>query len=151
MAIPSTTERVALHTAPEWNEEIEKRTQNNILYYTTHPEKIDARLRELDREWDIERVLETQAAVATMVGLTLGIFSTRRWLVFPALIAGFLFQHAVQGWYPLLPVLRRLGVRTQSEIERERYALKAMRGDFKQITGGDRGEENILHVLRAVK
>jgi hypothetical protein len=29
-----------------------------------------------------------------------------------------------------VPVFRRLGVRTRQEIEREKYALKALRGDF---------------------
>jgi hypothetical protein len=43
---------------------------------------------------------------------------------------GFLLQHAVQGWCPPLPLLRRLGVRTADEINEERYALKALRGDF---------------------
>jgi hypothetical protein len=36
----------------------------------------------------------------------------------------------VSGWYPLMPLFRRLGIRTAREIERERYALKALRGDF---------------------
>jgi hypothetical protein len=44
-------------------------------------------------------------------------------------------QHALQGWCPPLPLLRRLGVRTQQEIERERYALKALRGDFDAVPG----------------
>lgn len=52
----------------------------------------------------------------------------------PAVVAGFLLQHALQGWCPPLPVFRRLGFRTQAEIERERYALKALRGDFDKVT-----------------
>jgi hypothetical protein len=38
--------------------------------------------------------------------------------------------HAVHGWYPLLPILRRMGVRSRDEIDREKYAIKALRGDF---------------------
>ena len=38
--------------------------------------------------------------------------------------------HAATGWYPLLPVFRRLGFRSAREIAGERYALKALRGDF---------------------
>jgi hypothetical protein len=45
-------------------------------------------------------------------------------------VQGFFMQHALQGWCPPLPVFRRLGFRTQYEIEQERYALKAIRGDF---------------------
>ena len=40
------------------------------------------------------------------------------------------FLHAMTGCYPLLPLFRRLGFRSPREIARERYALKALRGDF---------------------
>ena len=45
-------------------------------------------------------------------------------------MTGFLFQHATQGWCPPVPLFRKLGVRTRSEIDREKYALKILRGDF---------------------
>jgi hypothetical protein len=38
--------------------------------------------------------------------------------------------YGTTGRYPLLPIFRRLGLRTAREIARERYALKALRGDF---------------------
>jgi hypothetical protein len=69
------------------------------------------------------------------VSLSLGTFVDRRWYVLPGLVAGFLLQHALQGWCPPLPVFRRLGFRTASEIDYERYALKALRGDFELIRG----------------
>jgi len=34
-------------------------------------------------------------------------------------------------------MLRRLGVRTRYEIDQERYALKALRGDFREVTADD--------------
>ena len=72
-----------------------------------------------------------------------------RWLALPALVTGFLFQHAVQGWCPPLPILRRLGVRTAREIELERVALKMLRGDFDE-TGHDDGEhDNVVRAGRA--
>lgn len=49
------------------------------------------------------------------------------------MVGGFLLQHALQGWCPPVPVLRRLGFRTQTEIDEERYALKALRGDFREL------------------
>lgn len=61
----------------------------------------------------------------------------RRFYLLPAVVVGFLLQHAVQGWCPPMPVFRRLGVRTASEIEEERYALKALRGDFRGVSDGD--------------
>jgi hypothetical protein len=46
------------------------------------------------------------------------------------IVASFLLQHAVQGWCPPVSIFRRLGVRTMREMDEERYALKALRGDF---------------------
>jgi hypothetical protein len=96
---------------------------------------IDRRLAELDREWDIERTLEANAATAVLIGSALGALVDRRFFAFPAVVAGFLLQHAVQGWCPPLPLFRRAGVRTASEIDYERYALKAIRGDFANVPG----------------
>ena len=45
----------------------------------------------------------------------------------------FLAQHSVQGWCPPMPLFRKMGVRTRQEIEREKYALKVLRGDFDQV------------------
>jgi hypothetical protein len=53
------------------------------------------------------------------------------------LVAGFLLQHAVQGWCPALPIVRALGFRTSREIDAERSALKAGRGDFDALDALD--------------
>jgi hypothetical protein len=117
------------------NTEIQKQTERNVAHYAqAGGNAINRRLAELDHEWDIERMLEANAATVALVGLTLGATVDRRWFLFPAVVAGFLLQHAVQGWCPPLPVFRRLGIRTQSEIEQERFALKALRGDFQTVT-----------------
>jgi hypothetical protein len=54
-------------------------------------------------------------------------------LILPGVVAAFLLQHAIQGFCPPLPVLRALGYRTDREIETERNALKAARGDFDAV------------------
>jgi hypothetical protein len=46
----------------------------------------------------------------------------------------FLLQHALQGWCPPVPFFRSRGVRTAREIDQERYALKALRGDFAKVS-----------------
>jgi hypothetical protein len=51
-----------------------------------------------------------------------------------------LLLHSVQGWYPLLPLLRRLGLRTQNEIDREYYAMKMLRGDFEPLANAASAE-----------
>jgi len=129
--IPTTTERVPLHTAEHVNQEIRRQTEANVARHAeAGPAAIARRLRELEEEWDIERCLEANAASVVLLSVLLGTTVDRRFLYFPAVVGGFLLQHAVQGWCPPVPVFRRLGYRTQAEIDHERYALKALRGDF---------------------
>lgn len=86
--------------------------EERLAYYETHPDQIDTRLAELDREWDIERTLEANASTLAFTGTMLAATGDRRWLALPAIVTGFLFQHAIQGWCPPLQILRRLGFRT---------------------------------------
>ena len=124
--LPSTSERVPRHTAAQVNEKIKRRTQASIAKARAlGPEAIQQRLRELDREWDIERAIEANASSLALAGIALGAFVNRRFLLLPAAVCGFLLQHALQGWCPPVPVLRRLGFRTQTEIEGERCELRA--------------------------
>lgn len=123
--IPKTTTRVEESTEPRLNARIRKASDRSAARHARAGRGgIDRRLAELDREWDIERTLEANAAAFSLLGLALGRFAHRRFYVLPAAVAAFLLQHAVQGWCPPLPVLRRLGFRTSREIERERRALE---------------------------
>ena len=151
--IPSTVERVPLHTAEHLNERIRRQTDERVANCAAAgPEAIDRRLAELDQEWDIERTLEANAATVSLIGLTLGATVNRKWFMFPAVVAGFLFQHAVQGWCPPVPFFRRLGFRTQSEIEEERFALKLLRGDFRNLSSSDgKSLGNVKRALKAVR
>lgn len=134
--IPSTIERVPIHTDEELNARIQAQTQESIARYAIlGPTAIDRRLDELEHEWDIERTLEANAASISLLGLALGATLDRRFFLLPTLVSGFLLQHAVQGWCPPIGFFRRRGVRTQAEIDQERYALKALRGDFEGIHG----------------
>jgi hypothetical protein len=128
-----TTQRVPMNTDAEVNERVRRETERRIAYYAAHPELIDGRLAELDREWDVERLIETEAPSMSIMGLLLSITVSRKWLVIPLFAQSMVFLHAVQGWYPLLPLFRRMGVRTEREIAIERYALKALRGDFEEV------------------
>jgi hypothetical protein len=137
--LPPTAERSERNTPDSINERIRRETEINIAHALSGgPAAIDQRLHELDAEWDTERTLETLAASFTLTGLVLGATVNRKWLWFSGVVAGFLLQHGLQGFCPPLPVIRSFGVRTAAEIERERYALKAARGDFERV-GGERG------------
>ena len=131
--VPKTSARVPRHTAKSVNDEIRRDMDRRLRYYAANSEQIDKRLREIDREWDIERMLETNASIVAFTGLALGTTVNKKWLILPGLVLPFLFQHALQGWCPPLPLLRRIGVRTRKEIDREKYALKALRGDFEDV------------------
>ena len=149
--LPSTTTRVPLHTPDRYNEAIRRRTEEDVARHAAAgAEAVERRLRELDEEWDIERCLEANASSICLAGIGLGAFVDRRLLVLPALVAGFLLQHALQGWCPPVPLFRRLGFRTSAEIDEERYALKALRGDFREVPPAD-GREGARQALQAAR
>lgn len=141
--LPATEQRVPQSTDDAVNRRIERDTRARLEYYAARPTEIAERLRELDEEWDVERMLEANAAALALGGTLAALLGRRRWLLLPGFVTAFLLQHAVQGWCPPLPLLRRVGFRTAREIETERNALRALRGDFSPI-------ERAQHRLQAV-
>lgn len=135
-----TARRVAWNTSGKVNADIRGRTLKNMERAIDSGD-LDGAIRRMDREWDTERVLETNAACLLLLSLGLGVAKDRRWLWLTGGVAAFLLQHALQGWCPPLPVIRVLGVRTAGEIGVERTALKSLRGDF---TGVGRDTESAL-------
>jgi hypothetical protein len=120
-------DRVRSHTSLGVNRAINKEMQSEVQAHTArNPREIDRRIRRLEREWDIERVLELHAAALGLLGLILGTTKNRKWLFLPGIVLSFLLVHVVEGTYPPLFAFRRFGIRTQREIEAEKYALKAL-------------------------
>ena len=149
---PATTKRVSANTPDAINLRIRQQTEARLAYYAEHPEQIPRRLGELDREWDVERLLEANASTLALVGTILGATVNKRFLLLPVAVTTMLLLHALQGWCPPVPVFRRLGVRTAYEIEQERYGLKILRGDFRGATFGvgaaiDRARQTLSSVL----
>jgi hypothetical protein len=123
--IATTASRVSSNTDPEINAQIWHQTEQRMRRVAAQGrDAIERRLKELDEEWDIERYVETMAPTFSLIGLTLGMTRNRAWLLVPLVVQSFFLQHALQGWCPPIPVLRRLGVRTAQEIERERCCLQ---------------------------
>ncbi|MCC6888153.1 MAG: DUF2892 domain-containing protein [Hyphomicrobiales bacterium] len=153
----TTRDRVPSHTASHVNRRIRQSIEESVIYHREHKDRIARRLDELDREWDIERAIEANAAAISLIGLTFGFLGSRRWFLLPMAVSGFLLQHAVQGWCPPVPVLRRLGFRTSYEIEQERQALKLLRGDYRTVEADaldadrsdQRSAERIIEAVRA--
>ena len=141
LELPRTDDPVPAHTWARINKRIRAQTLANISRFVGAPSsEIDERLRDLKREWDIERTLEANVARVALLGLGLSIFD-RRFLALPvAVVATCLLQHALQAWCSQLPVFRRLGVRTSAKIHADIIALRTLRGDFRDLRDEDPDE-----------
>jgi hypothetical protein len=140
--LPSTIDRVPQHTAAHVNKRIRERMHENISRAMNGgPQEVDRRLAALDREWDIERLLEANAATVVLASFALGHSVDRRFLYLPFVVGGFLLLHALEGWCPPLPLFRRLGVRTAAEIDEERRLLLEMRDRARAASADARQSE----------
>lgn len=131
--VAPTTTRVTSHTPDYLNQRILDRGREHIENCAAYPDRIDARLSALDREWDIERMLEANASSLVVTGTVLGYLVSAWFYWLPLLVGSFLLQHAIQGWCPPIRLFRRLGFRTHAEIAAEYYTLRALRGDFNEL------------------
>lgn len=131
--MPLDTDRVRRHTARSVLRRIDDDTVDHLVQVQENPTSTERRLAELDREWDVDRTVEAEAAAIGLAGLALGVFVRPAFLAIPAAVGAGVFMLGTLGLYPLLPVFRRLGIRTAREIQRERYAIKALRGDFEPV------------------
>jgi len=132
--LPPTTKKAALNTCNRVNQKIRNKTIGCINTFKDSEEEVLSEIIEkLDYEWDTERVLETNAASAILLGSVAG-FARKRccWFLLTGTVGFFLLQHALEGWCPPLPVIRKMGVRTAEEIYHEKTAFKIIRGDFLQ-------------------
>jgi len=126
LSIPSSNKRVPQHTSASSNHRIQQKAAKALRAARANPKQIPEQLHQLNREWDVERALEMNASILCLAGSALALTVHRRFAVVPLIVTGFLLQHAIQGWCPPLPVLRKLGFRTSEEIERERQGLLAL-------------------------
>lgn len=139
--LPATAYKAEKRTCEKTNWNIREKTACCLnMYKDADSIMLSDRIHELDREWDVERVLETNAASIVLAGSLLGYKLSRSGLfILTGAVGLFLLQHALLGWCPPLPVVRRLGVRTANEISNEKAVLKHMRGDF--TNGSDLPDE----------
>ena len=97
------------------------------------PQAITDRLAQLDREWSAGRMTKATIGVLIAVGLGLTAVANPWWLVLPAIGGFFLLQYLFsrQSW--LGATFRELGFRSGGDIDQEKFALRALRGDFKYL------------------
>lgn len=139
--LPATTQRVATYTNPAVNEMIRTGTLDDLMCLAdAEEEELSRRIRALNAEWDTERFVEAKAALCVM-GCSLFGMSKNKWWSFVSLIsATFLLQHALLGWCPTAPLVRKMGIRTPEEISREKFVLKMLRKDFAHVKANDAEE-----------
>lgn len=143
-------DRVRSNTSKGVNAKIDDKTMHNILEYGNKSVvELENRIRHLHTEWDIERWLEMNASMLSFIFVMLGFFIHPYWLFVPMIILPLLFLHAIQGWCPPLPILRRLKVRTQKEIDQEIVALKILRGDFNSLETTQK--QSVPEIIKAIK
>lgn len=147
------TDRIKNATPPSINRKIEKKTWERIASYVgKNTRDISKRIDELEKEWDIERYLGINMSTLAITGIALTAISRNKaWLILPGVVLGFFMQHAIQGWCPPLPLLRKLHIRTAKEIEQEKYALKVLRGDFNDLQNISAPEiQQLINALKRI-
>jgi hypothetical protein len=141
------TDRVRDNAPEDSNKAIDKEINDTIaLYKGKSKEELSRRIIQLEKEWSIERHIETFAPSLILSGLLLSRLFSKKWLILPAVVSAFLLQHGIQGWCPPVPMFRAFKVRTRKEIDWEKYALKILRGDFDRLP-----KANTQQVFQAVR
>jgi hypothetical protein len=97
------------------------------------PTAICDRMCELDREWTAGRLSKATAGILILVGLPLAVFVSPWFAAVPAVGGLLLAQYTFTRRSWLDGLFRSIGYRTGGEIDEERFALKALRGDFKNL------------------
>ena len=135
-------------TAAEAEARIERTMRTRLAYYQQHRDEIDWRLAELDEELPLERALQGNVSGVALAATVLGVLRSRWFFALPVMGYGLLMQNAARGGGgPAWTFLRRRGYRTLREIEIERNALRALRGDFDDVTQRT-PFDGVLSVLR---
>ena len=139
-------DRVQTNSPKQLNKRIEEQLLSNIQYYSKQDRQaISERINELETEWYVDRVLMTNASSISIISLLLGLKVDKRWFILSGAVAAFLLQHGIQGWCPPLPLFRKLGIRSFKEIDRERFALKLLRGDFKDLIDENHANHSAIY------
>lgn len=142
------------NTSEEINRRIDRYTEDNIRYYATQSaDVISGRINMLEQEWDIQKLVQSLSAGIGLGSIILGVLGSKKWWFLTTLTTAASGLHAVKGWSPETVALRRMGFRTRQEIDREKYALKALRGDFQELSEheADKLDERIKAAIEATK
>lgn len=108
-------------------------TYRRLEKFADTPEHINQRLKELKHKWHIERAEHLIFAVVSLIGIMLAWFVHRNWLILSVLFSAGIFFEALSNRSLIKVFLKRFGLRSLQDIEEERHALKALRGDYNHV------------------
>lgn len=129
------------HTPGQLNHRIDSAVEKRVACLAAlERQDITRRLGQLEKTVDVGRAIDLTAGLVTLLGVGLHAKQGGRWWLLPLAASAMLVQRALTGSALAVPLFRRLGLRTRSEIDVEKYALKALRGDFSRVPheGGPR-------------
>jgi hypothetical protein len=98
------------------------------------PEAITDRLDQIDCEWSAGRMTKATIGVLIAVGLVLTVAFNPWWLILPAVGGAFLLQYLFGRVSWLGATFRAMGFRAGADIDQEKLALRALRGDFRNLS-----------------
>ncbi|MFL5350612.1 MAG: hypothetical protein ACJ8AT_38055 [Hyalangium sp.] len=135
------TDEVRSHAPGEVNKRIDERVERCVRHMAEQERsQISHYLEKLEREWDLNRAVMVVGSAMALLGLWLARRDGGRWRILGEVAAGLMLQQGLMGFGPLAELVRALGgVRTRKEIDLEKFALKALRGDFERIPKPDGG------------
>jgi hypothetical protein len=110
--------------------------KDSIRFYgSLGPQAISDRLRALEDEPDLETVATLAMAGTGILALVFGFTGSRLWRLLAWMALPLIFAHARGRLSAPGEFLKTLGLRSRQEIQEEKYALKALRGDFRDAGG----------------
>ena len=129
----------------------ESETWDNIRFYGFQGEEgLTERIRALEGEWDAEKFAMVSLSGLGLLGLLMGLFGSRLWRVLTWVSLPLLLLAGLEKWRPSKGIISTLGLRSRKENLSEKYALKALRGDFQKVESGAEAERPAKNSGRAL-
>ncbi len=97
------------------------------------PLAITERLEEINEEWSAGRITKAVIGVSMVAGLALAAWVNPWWLALPAFGGFILLQYLFGRSSWLGKLFQAIGFRSGADIDQEKFALKALRGDFRDL------------------
>jgi len=96
-------------------------------------EAINDRLNTLEAEWTAGRMAKATLGVVIFAGFALATLHDPLWMILPAVAGALLLQYVFWRGGLLTEFFCKLGFRSSTAIDEERYALRTLRGDFRNL------------------